>query len=602
MEPATSVEYTDFLIRWQHLHPDRQLSELDGLRQVIGQIQGQENYQAVFERDVFPSRVRDYDPSMLDRLCYGGEVLWRRFDYRTLKRGQIGFQFRKDRDWILVDPSEVEMKLNKWDDDIPEPCDIVRKFLAENGACFFDDIVKGTKQDWRLVLRAIWHLVWTGEATNDSFESIRHADFNSGLSGCYDLGTKPRRKGVTIDFIVRHMLENRKLDPTLGRWVPTERLVPSVSQAFETDEKMLEWANLLLRRYGIVCRDMLKREVIAPKWRDLRRALVRFELLGKVRRGFFVEDLSGEQYAYQEAVDLLREAKLRHQNANDDETGERAQLSYSAASEPMILLNVCDPANLFGYVFPTTNEVGDEIRYMRTPHKYLVVQAGQPILLYEKYGSIKLLVDLSRKRAEKAIRTVLRIIDEPAKVSSYDEVRIRDWNGHPIDVSPARHLLAKVGFLDGGRGDLVYDGTGRPDHGRIAISEEQMPEVFEHFGKERAPVKYDAEWIVSRSPQVIRAKVRELIELLERILPEEFEPVYYPRHFSVHYRGVRCIHPHVQQKRIRLYMTQEGWWTGRSILIDRDTDLNAPAFVSDLLGRFERGRQLIDSKLDSGRR
>jgi ATP-dependent Lhr-like helicase len=571
------------------------------LRQVIGQIQGQENFQAVYERDVFPSRVGDYDPSLLDRLCYGGEVLWRRFDYRTLKRGQIGFHFRKDRDWILVDPSEIEMELNKWDDDIPEPCDTVRRFLAENGACFFDDIVEGTKQDWRLVLRALWHLVWTGEATNDSYESIRHADFNSGLSGCYDLGTKPRREGVTIDFIVRHMLENRKLDPTLGRWVPTERLVPPISHSFETDEKMLEWADLLLRRYGIVSRDVLKREVIAPKWRDLRRALVRFELLGKVRRGFFVEELSGEQYAYQEAVDLLRKAKLRHKNADHDQTGESAQLSYSPTSEPMILLNVCDPANPFGYLFPTTNEVGDEMKYMKTPHKYLVIQAGQPILLYEKYGSIKLLVDLSRKRAEKAIRTVLRIIDEPAKVCSYDEVRIKDWNGHPIDVSPARNLLTELGFVDGGRGDLVYDGTHRPDEVRTAISEEQIPEVFEHFGKEGAPVKYDAEWIVSRSPQPMRAKVRELIELLERTLPEEFGLVYYPRHFRVHYRGVSCIHPHVQRKRIRLYMIQEGWWTGHSILIDGDTNLNSPVFISDLLERFGKARRLIDSKLDSGR-
>jgi hypothetical protein len=266
----------------------------------------------------------------------------------------------------------------------------------------------------------------------------------------------------------------------------------------------------------------------------------------------------------------------------------------------MILLNVCDPANPFGYLFPTTNEIGDEIKYVKTPHKYLVVQSGQPVLLYEKYGSIKLLVDLSMRRAEKAIRTILRIIDEPAKVCSYDEVRIKDWNGHPIDVSPARHLLAKLGFIDGGRGDLVYDGAHRSGEVKD-VSEEQIPEAFEHFGKEGAPVKYDAEWIVSRSPQPIREKVRELIGLLERTLPKEFGLIYHPRHFSVHYRGVNCIHPSVQQKRIRLYMIQEGWWSGHSALIERDTDLNSPVFTSNLLERFAKARQLIDSKLDSGR-
>ena len=77
------------------------------------------------------------------------------------------------------------------DGDIPDECAAVRAFLRESGACFFDDIVAGTGIDWRLVLRAIWHLVWTGEATNDSYESIRHADVKSGLSACYDLASHP---------------------------------------------------------------------------------------------------------------------------------------------------------------------------------------------------------------------------------------------------------------------------------------------------------------------------------------------------------------------------------------------------------------------------
>jgi hypothetical protein len=68
------------------------------------------------------------------------------------------------------------------------------------------------KIDHRLILRAIWHLVWTGEATNDSFESIRHADFTSGLSGCYDLFKKPGREGVTIEYITKHILEYRRLE------------------------------------------------------------------------------------------------------------------------------------------------------------------------------------------------------------------------------------------------------------------------------------------------------------------------------------------------------------------------------------------------------
>ena len=41
-------------------------------------------------------RVAGYDPSTLDRLCYGGEAVWRRFDHKSLRRGTIGFCRRQD--------------------------------------------------------------------------------------------------------------------------------------------------------------------------------------------------------------------------------------------------------------------------------------------------------------------------------------------------------------------------------------------------------------------------------------------------------------------------------------------------------------------------
>ena len=57
----------------------------------------------------------------------------------------------------------------------------------------------------------------------------------------------------------------------------------------------------------------------------------------------------------------------------------------------MIALNACDPANPFGSLFPATTQGGEEIKFLRVPQKYLVLQAGRPLLLYE--GRIKLLVD-----------------------------------------------------------------------------------------------------------------------------------------------------------------------------------------------------------------
>jgi len=597
MEPATPAQYTDFLMRWQHVHPATRQPGVEGLRSTIQALQGQENYQIVYERDIFPTRVPDYSPAMLDRLCYGGEVFWRRFDHRTMRRGQIGFCFRRDLDWIVADPAQAEMELDRWDDDIPDACDAVRGFLRQSGACFFDDIVRGTRLDERLVLRAVWHLVWTGEATNDSYESIRHAAIASGLSACYDLGTKPGRKGVTLDFIVGHMLDLRKLDPRLGRWAPTERLVPSVLHPPEVAQAAAAWANLLLLRYGIVSHESYRREVCPLPWKEIRRALVKQELLGKVRRGFFVQDLSGEQYAHPEAIDALRDEKLRQLDANSNG-------ATSLAQGPITVLNACDPANPYGTLFAVTTQSGAEFKFVRVPQKYLVLQQGEPLLLYE--GRVRLLVDLSRERAEQALQALIQLVSgspqaafpQPARLPELD---IRDWNGHPIDVSPARHLLTRLGFVpvENRWKGYVFDELHRPSADDITKAEQEIPDYFWHEGKETAPVAYDAQWIISRSHADIQDKVRELIAFLHNTLPPECEIVYQPRQFQVRYRGFRCMTPYIQRKQIWLQITHKGWTRG--ISIQPETDLSSPQFAAQVDRQFARTRQQIDALIESSR-
>ena len=125
-----------------------------------------------------------------------------------------------------------------------------------------------------------------------------------------------------------------------------------------------------------------------------------------------------------------------------------------------------------------------------------------------------ILADLTAERAKRSMTALMKIVDEPRPVEPHREIVVRDWNGHPIDVSPARHLLTKLGFVKGSRSEFVYDGIHKPDEWEVAEAEREMPELLERAGKEKAPVKYDAKWIISRSPGQIQRKVRELIELL----------------------------------------------------------------------------------------
>jgi ATP-dependent Lhr-like helicase len=91
---------------------------------------------------------------------------------------------------------------------------------------------------------------------------------------------------------------------------------------------------MLLRRYGIVFRDLLAREAIVPKWRDLLIAFRRLEDRGEVRGGRFVSGFLGEQFALPLAVDSVR--AMRKQ----EPSGE------------VITLSAADPLNLVGIIVP----------------------------------------------------------------------------------------------------------------------------------------------------------------------------------------------------------------------------------------------------------
>jgi ATP-dependent Lhr-like helicase len=90
----------------------------------------------------------------------------------------------------------------------------------------------------------------------------------------------------------------------------------------------------LLRRWGVVFRDLLAREPGAPPWRELLPIYRAGEARGELRGGRFVAGLSGEQFALPAAVEALRAVRRAPRE------GERVELSAA------------DPLNLVGILLP----------------------------------------------------------------------------------------------------------------------------------------------------------------------------------------------------------------------------------------------------------
>ena len=75
------------------------------------------------------------------------------------------------------------------------------------------------------------------------------------------------------------------------------------------------FAQQLLTRWGVVFRDMLARETLAPTWRELLQVYRRMEAHGEIRGGRFVAGFLGEQFARPEALDMLRAVRRSEKSA-----------------------------------------------------------------------------------------------------------------------------------------------------------------------------------------------------------------------------------------------------------------------------------------------
>ena len=68
-------------------------------------------------------------------------------------------------------------------------------------------------------------------------------------------------------------------------------------QAVERNRAVEATCWMLLKRYGILFRDVLTRETNLPKWRELQMACRRLEDRGEIRGGRFIDGFLGEQFA-----------------------------------------------------------------------------------------------------------------------------------------------------------------------------------------------------------------------------------------------------------------------------------------------------------------
>jgi len=333
IEPVTAAQFMRWLLRWQHIAPGSQVQGERATLEVLRQLQGFEIPANAWERQVLARRIADYDPKWLDQLCLTGAVGWGRIsphpatlessssngssngDQSRRRRvvptsvAPITFFVREEADWMMPHHSQQSIGDSQGLGLSPIARQVL-DYLRQRGASFFPDIVRATGKLKAEIETGLWELVAAGVVTADGFDNLRslidpkrRAGQGSGRS------TRPRHSA--------------------GRWA-----VLHTDSAVERERAVEATCWMLLKRYGVVFRDLLAREANLPKWRELQLAFRSLEARGEIRGGRFVDGFLGEQFALPIAVESLRATRRLPGTAE------------------VVTIAAADPLNLVGIIVP----------------------------------------------------------------------------------------------------------------------------------------------------------------------------------------------------------------------------------------------------------
>jgi ATP-dependent Lhr-like helicase len=215
----------------------------------------------------------------------------------------------------------------------------------------------------------------------------------------------------------------------------------------ERDESALaeSVARQWLDRYGVVAREWWRRERPTVSWRAVYRELKRLEFRGEVRRGYFVNGLTGAQFALPQAVELLRASGPSPSVTEDRSLSPDERSDGSQAAQPVVVMLASDPAN--AYALPrspladaTEKDLDVQLTRRRGRGALIATRAGVVLLVAEGRGHrVTVRPDAKASDVADAARALARHLAERSD-------RRRDVVIETIDGANAGHSVHTAAF------------------------------------------------------------------------------------------------------------------------------------------------------------
>lgn len=371
---------------------------MDDLQQRLEQLFGWPAPAEAWERSLLPSRMRPYRGEWLDRLMRENDLLWLGCGPRRITLSFFDdLPLFRERDGGGTDGGPLERLL---------PDRLGRFSLLE--------ISERAGMDSSAAAGLLWEEAWRGQVTTDSF--------------------LPVRKGILTGFAVPSAADqDRPLSRRSGfnRWKASRPLegqwrridaagTGGAGDVIAEAELAKDRVRQLLRRYGVLFRELASNELPLLQWRQVFRSLRLMELSGEVLSGRFFEGIPGLQFALPEAYRMLREP---------------------LPEDALFRINAADPASLCGIALEglkpglPPRQGSTDLVYCGSTLAIIVRRSGRSLDIRIGEGDPRLRACLGL-----IAEALTREFDPPAKIL------VEEINGAPALASSYAAVFREAGF------------------------------------------------------------------------------------------------------------------------------------------------------------
>jgi ATP-dependent Lhr-like helicase len=368
----------------------------------------------LWETEFCTARCGNYDPEMIDREIREGRLVW----YGTGKE-KIGICPVDDFDLVYeqLTPSPTE-----------EFADIIPSGFFDRVRDFWE-IKEHSGLSSTACAAALWHSVWQGLLSSDSFEPVRRGIAHGFIptqepaSALPPQGNHGSPRRPQIPRALRDRWKGGA--PVRGNWFSLAD-DPADYDPFDAELRNRDRVRLLLDRWGILCRPLLERESAPFTWSGLLPAMRRMELSGELVAGRFFAGINSLQFA---SPAIARE------------------LENAESLNRIYWINAADPASPAGL-----NIEGLDSRLpARLPSSRLYYKGGQLIAVTNKNGK-EVQFFIPPDDTDSADLIALLKIPRTRKVHPEKKIVLQTINGAEAAHSEYAPLFKTAGFIpDRGR-------------------------------------------------------------------------------------------------------------------------------------------------------